>query len=154
MQVSDILKRYEPLLSNILDILHDLQDAKDKKYLEKEELHEVAKYLNVKRARVMGIATFYSMYSIHSRGKYIIRFCISPHCSVKKSRDTFHFLSEILNTAEGETTADGIFTLEKSECLGICVGAPVMMINDEVFGNLDKDKIKNIIKEYQNGVKK
>ena len=149
--IDEILSRYDKNPENILFALHDIQDSKEKKYLEFDELKAVAKYFNVPLSKVKGVATFYSMYSVKPRGKYIIRVCESAPCHVKGALDIIKIFKEKLGIEKvGETTEDGLFTLETTSCLGVCGVAPVCMINDEIYGNLTEEKIENLIKEYKN----
>ncbi|HHF53118.1 MAG TPA: NADH-quinone oxidoreductase subunit NuoE [candidate division WOR-3 bacterium] len=147
MKREEILKKYTPELENILFILHDLQDNNPQHYLSKEDLQAVADYLNVPYSYVHGVATFYSMFSLKPRGKYIIRVCESPACHLMGSSSVIYELAKLLGIGIGETTPDGLFTLELSSCLGVCGVAPAVMINDEVYGNLTPEKIRQIIEE-------
>ncbi len=147
MKREEILQKYTPELENILFILHDLQDNNPQHYLSKEDLEAVANYLNVPYSYVHGVATFYSMFSLKPRGKYIIRVCESPACHLMRSSNIIYELAKLLGIGIGETTSDGLFTLELSSCLGVCGIAPAMMINDEVYGNLTPEKIRQIIEE-------
>ncbi|MBU7000495.1 MAG: NAD(P)H-dependent oxidoreductase subunit E, partial [Theionarchaea archaeon] len=94
-------------------------------------------------AEVYGVASFYSMFSTMPRGKYIIRVCTSPSCSLHGSVITM--LEDLLGISLGETTSDHLFTLEPSSCLGSCERAPVIMVNDEVYGDMTPEKIKEIL---------
>jgi len=87
------------------------------------------------------------MFSTNPRGNYIIRVCKSAPCHVMGAKDIIENIKKTLGIEIGETTKDKLFTLELSSCLGICDVAPAMMINDEVYGNLNPDKIKKIFKE-------
>lgn len=144
--IQKILEKYEKNEENILFALHDIQDSKNEKYLTTEELKEVAKYFNVPLSRVTGVATFYSMYSLKKRGKYIIRVCESAPCHVTGALNIIQAFKKYLNLEKvGETTKDGLFTLETTSCLGVCGIGPVCQINDEVYGNLTEEKVKEII---------
>ena len=149
MDIGKILEEFEPSLDNLLLILSAIQKKHPQNYLPEEALSEVARYLNVTEATIYGMASYYSMLSLKPRGKNLIRICGSPVCKLKGSEFLIDFLKEYLGCDVNETTADGIFTLETCECLGYCNHSPAMMINDELFGNLDKEKIKTIIEEYK-----
>ncbi|MEE4215883.1 MAG: NAD(P)H-dependent oxidoreductase subunit E [Bacteroidales bacterium] len=150
MKTSDILRKFSPEHKNMLNILHAIQDNNPYNYLAGDDLKEVAAYLNTTLSHVYGVATYYTMLSVKPRGKYIIRACNSPVCLIEGSLDVLEELKQLLDTGIGETTADRLFTLEVSECLGHCAMAPVMMINDRIYGNLDRKKIADIINEYKN----
>ena len=95
--------------------------------------------------------TFYSMYSVTPRGKYIIRMCESAPCHVNGAENILESLKEELGIQAGETTSDGLFTLEHTACLGTCEVSPAMQINEVVFGNLTAAKVKEIIENYRSG---
>jgi len=133
----------------MLNILHALQDNNPYNYLVTDDLKAVAAYLNTTLSHVYGVATYYTMLSVKPRGKYIIRACNSPVCLMEGSLNVLEVLKDILAVNIGETTADRLFTLEVSECLGQCARAPVMMINKEIYGNLDRQAISGIIQELK-----
>ena len=144
-----IIKRYPPKRDNLLYILHDLQDANSQNYITSEDVEAVSKYLGISASEVEGIISFYTMFSRKPRGKYIIRFCDSPTCHLLKGLDVLDEVKRILRIDVGETTTDGLFTLEMTSCLGACGVAPAMMINDEIYGNLTPLKAKKIIESYK-----
>jgi len=147
MSREEILKKYEQTSDNLLAILHDIQDNKDEHYLTKEDLKKVSDYLDLTYGFVHGVATFYSMFSLKPRGKNIIRVCQSPPCHLMGSTTISKELIKILGIKFGETTKDGLFTLEMTSCLGVCGVAPAIMINDQVFGNLNKERLCEVIEE-------
>jgi NADH-quinone oxidoreductase subunit E len=142
-----ILKKYEPRLDNILYILHDLQNNNTRHYVAREDIQSCAEYLGMPYSYVHGVATFYTMFSLAPRGRHIIRLCESPPCHLMGSSSVLDYLRESLNIGVGETTDDGLFTLELTSCLGICAVAPAVMINDEMFGKLTPEKIDTILGE-------
>lgn len=145
MSVQEIIHKHAPEKDNILLILHELQDNHPQHYLTEEALEQVAHYLNITKSAVFGVATYYTMFSLKPRGRYIIRVCVSAVCELMKSRSVIARLESLLNIKTGETTPCGLFTLETSECLGQCQEAPSMMINDKVYNNLDDQRIEQII---------
>lgn len=147
--VKEILSRFEPKRENLLDILHAIQDASPTKNLTKEDVEAVATYLGITPAEVWGTATFYSMFSVKPRGKHIIRVCVSPACHLMGKESVLEAIKRELNIDVGETTKDGLFTLEISSCLGICGVAPAMMIDEVAYGNLTPEKVKRILDEYR-----
>ena len=134
----------------MLAILHALQDSNPYNYLDGEDLKAAADYLNTTMSHVYGVATYYSMYSVKPRGKYIIRACNSPVCSMEGSFNIIEELRRLLGVDIGETTSDRLFTLELTECLGHCASAPVIMINKEIYGNLDREMLAGLIEKYKN----
>ncbi len=147
--IGEILKRFEPRRENLLDILHAMQEASPTNSLSKEDIEAVAKYVGITPAEVWGTATFYSMFSVKPRGKYVIRVCTSPACHLLGGESVLEALKRELGIDVGETTKDGVFTLETSSCLGICGVAPAMMIDEIAYGNLTPEKIKEIILSYR-----
>jgi NADH:ubiquinone oxidoreductase subunit E len=145
MNTEAILKRYEPVEDNLLLILHDLQNSNPRNYLETDDLDRVVRYLNLTRSAVYGVVQYYGMFSLDPRGKHIIRMCISPVCRLLKGIDVLGELESLLKIKVGETTADGLFTLEESECLGHCDRAPVLMLDEEIHGNLTRDSLLSLI---------
>ena len=146
MDADTILDRYGKSPDGLLAILHDLQDANERHYLPQADLKKAAEYLRLPLSFVHGVATFYSMFSLKPRGKHIIRICQSPPCHLMGSTSVSRELMNTLGIGFGETTADGLFTLEMSSCLGVCGVAPAMMIDDEVHGNLVPERLRAIIK--------
>ena len=144
-----IFANYEPKKENLIRILHDIQNANPQHYISEEAVTKVSEFLNVPYNHIYGVVTFYTMYSTKPRGKNIIRLCDSPPCFLKGSKNILKKLEEILNVKAGETTEDGIFTLETAACLGVCGNAPVMMINEDVYGDLSEEKTEKIIKDIR-----
>ncbi len=149
MPVTDTIKQYPPEKHNLLQILHALQDAHPENYLTPEALSETARYLNTTKAQIYGVAGYYTMFSLKPRGRHIIRVCVSPVCEMVKSQLIVDELRKQLHIDVGDTTADKLFTLEFSECLGQCQEAPSMMINQKVYNNLNPEKIREIIESYR-----
>lgn len=150
MEASEILKEYSPDHINILGILHALQNNNPYNYLDESDMKAVAEYLNTTLSHVYGVATYYTMFSIKPRGRYIIRVCNSPVCHLEGSINIIDELKSILSIGVGETTKDRLFTLELTECLGQCSDAPVIMINEDIFGDLSREKIESILNQYKN----
>jgi len=131
--------------------LHDIQDHHPQHYISEEAVQVVAEYLNIPTNHIYGVLTFYTMYSTKPRGKNIIRLCESPPCYVKGSTNILRKLKMLLGVNTGETTKDGMFTLELCACLGVCGNAPVMMINEDVYGDLTEEKVEEIIDKIRRG---
>jgi NADH-quinone oxidoreductase subunit E len=151
MNRDKILKAYEPTGDNLLSILHDIQNASPEHYLSDADLRAVADFLGLAYSFVYGVATFYSMYSLKPRGRNLIRVCQSPPCHLLGSSTISRELIKLLNIGFGETTADKLFTLEMTSCLGVCGVAPAMMVNDRVYGNLTAERIAGIIEDFRSG---
>ena len=109
----------------------------------------IAEGLGVTLSEVYGVATFYSQFRLEPNGKYTISGCLGTACYVKGSQKVLNRLSEELHTPVGKTSPDGLFTLNATRCLGACGLAPVMTINDEVYGRLVPDDIPGILAKYR-----
>ena len=144
-----IFAKYSPEQENLINILHDIQDENPQNYVSEEAVEAVSAYLDVPVSHIYGVLSFYTMYSTRPRGKNIIRLCESPPCFLKGSERILKKLREILGIKIGQTTDDGLFTLELCACLGVCGNAPVMMINEDVYGDLTEEKLEKIIAEIK-----
>ncbi len=149
MSIQETIKQFRPQQHNLLNILHALQDKHPQQYLTEDALGEVAQYLRLTKSSVYGVAKYYSMFSLTPRGSYIIRVCASAVCELLKANEVIARLESVLGIQKGETTADGLFSLELSECLGQCQEAPSMMVNDQVFNLLDNDRIQEIVEHFR-----
>ncbi len=145
--LSDILERYGDSSSNLITILQKAQDIYG--YLPKDVMYHIAEKIGVTPADIVGVATFYSQFRLAPIGKYLIMSCQGTACHVNGSERVSAAISEYLGIGNGETTADGLFTLENVACLGCCSLAPVIMINGEAYGNLTPDSAVAVIKEIQ-----
>ena len=141
----ELLEKYPPSMESLLDILHELQAAEPRHYLTPDALRATAVYLNVPLSEVVSTATFYSMYSLSPRGRHIVRICESPPCQLVGADSLLDLLAAHLRVAVGGTTEDGVFTLETTSCLGVCGVAPAMMVDEELYGNLTKEKVIGVI---------
>jgi len=151
MNREKILQNFEASGDNLLAILHDIQDASTEHYLSEADLRAVADYLGLAYSFVYGVATFYTMFSLKPRGRYLIRVCQSPPCHLLGSTTISRELIRLLRIGFGETSADKRFTLEMSSCLGVCGVAPAMMVNNQVYGNLTPDLIAEVIEGLRRG---
>ena len=145
MTVSELVARRGNARQNLLQILHDLQDQTPDHSLHQDSLAELAKIMHIPVADIVGTASFYSMFSFRPRGRHIIRLCDSPPCYVLGEENVLQALETQLGIGIGETTPDGRFTLETTSCLGTCGVAPVMMVDEEVYGNLTAAKVAEIL---------
>ena len=109
----------------------------------------IAEGLGVTLSEVYGVATFYAQFTLEPAGKYIISVCMGTACYVKGSQKVLDKLSEVLDVPVGKTSADGLFTLNATRCLGACGLAPVMTVNEEVYGRLTPEDIPGIIAKYR-----
>jgi NADP-reducing hydrogenase subunit HndA len=118
-------------------------------YLPIEVQKMVSEGLSVPLEEVYGVATFYSQFALNPKGKYKVSACLGTACYVKGAGDIFDKLSEKLGIGNGECTADGKFSLEACRCIGACGLAPVLTVNEDVYGRLTLNEVEDIIKKYQ-----
>jgi NADH-quinone oxidoreductase subunit E len=144
-RISKILREYTPHRENLLSILHHIQDIEPLHYIPPQYIQHIADYVHMSPSQIVGVISFYSLLSLTPRSPYIIRVCTSTPCHIMGNAAVIDMLEEILGISAGQTTADGLFTLETTSCLGLCDQAPAMMINDTVYGTLTGKKIEQII---------
>ena len=149
MNVDKILKRYNAERENLIQALHDIQDSTEGNYLRTGDLKKAADYFHISLSEINSVVEFYSMFSKKPRGKYVIRVCQSPPCYIKGAFNVLGELKNLLGIDLNDTTKDQLFTIETTSCLGACAEAPVMSVNNIIYGKLDTDKIKDIIKRYR-----
>lgn len=144
-KINDILEKFSYAGGNLIQILLEVQQLSGKNYLPKEWLEYVAKALDLPMSKVYGVITFYAMFSVEPRGKYLIEVCKSGPCHVVGSKSILLMLENELGIKPGETTSDGLFTLELSSCFGACDISPAVKIGEEVYGKLTQDRLKTLI---------
>ena len=130
----------------LMPIMQKAQDIYG--YLPYEVQKIISDELDVPMEKIYGVATFYSQFNLYPKGQYKISVCLGTACYVKGSGDIYNKLMEILGIAGGECTADGKFSLDACRCIGACGLAPVMMINDDVYGRLTPDELDGILAKY------
>ena len=148
-QVDAIIARHKDQAGALMPVLQEVQEAVG--YLPPAVQERIAAGLNIQGSEVFGVMSFYSMYTWKPKGKYVIRMCESPPCHVTGAENMLHALQKELGIGLGETTSDGLFTLEFTACLGVCEVAPAMQINEVVIGNLTAAKIKQVLADYRAG---
>ncbi|MCS7239926.1 MAG: NAD(P)H-dependent oxidoreductase subunit E [Candidatus Bipolaricaulota bacterium] len=151
MEKKAILEKFPRSPDVLLALLHALQRANPQNYLTHEDLELAAQYLGLPLSRVRDAVTFYTMFSLKPRGKHIIRVCASPNCHLAGAWSVLEELKGELGIDVGETTPDGLFTLECTSCLGVCGVAPVMMVDEEVVGNLTPLRAREVIRRIREG---
>ena len=140
-----IKNKYLPEMENLLLILTDLQQSSQSNSISSDDMAWTAEYLNTSLSSVYGVVKYYSMFSNEPRGKFVIRVCQSPVCHMMADRPLVGAVEGELGTTGGQVTDDGMFSVETVECLGHCEKAPVMMVNEAVYGNLSFEKIQGIV---------
>ncbi len=144
-KLKPVLDKYKSYPGSLITILQKAQDLYG--YLPIDLLSYIAHETKIKPAKVMGVVTFYTQFRMEPVGKNLILLCQGTACHVNGSSSIEQAICDELNIKEGETTPDGLFTLNNVACLGCCSLSPVMMINDETYGNLTPDNVRKIIKD-------
>ena len=142
-----VIAEYKNVGGALMPVLQKAQDIYG--YLPIEVQTMVAEGLDVPLEKVYGVSTFYSQFSLYPKGKYKVSVCLGTACYVKGSGDIYGKLMEKLGIEGGECTPDGKFSLEACRCIGACGLAPVITINDDVYGRLVPDDIGEILAKYE-----
>ncbi len=143
----EILKKYPKEKRFTLAILQDVQRTYG--FIPRETMDYIAEYLNLPVSEIYSMATFYKALSLKAKGKYVIKVCNGTACHIRGSNTLIEEVAAELNISPGETTNDGLFSIEIVNCLGACALAPVMVINDKYYGQMTKDKVKSVINQYR-----
>jgi len=146
-ELKQAIDEYRDMEGSLIMVLHRAQEIFG--YLPEDVQRFVARELNLPVSEVYGVTTFYSYFSLKPRGKYRIAVCLGTACYVRGAAEIVSAIEKELGIKVNDTTADGRFTLEVSRCIGACGLAPVMTINDHVYGRLTADKIPEILAKHQ-----
>ena len=131
-------------------LMHVMQEAQEiYGYLPYEVQIMIAEGMDVPLEKVYGVSTFYAQFSLSPKGENNISVCLGTACYVKGSQHILDKISEVLGIGPGECTADGSFSLEACRCIGACGLAPVLTVNDEVYGKITEDDVPGILAKYQ-----
>ena len=145
-QLKQVIDENKSDKSNLMVVMQKAQDIYG--YLPIEVQNMIAEGMDVPMEKVYGVATFYAQFSLSPKGKYNISVCLGTACYVKGSGDIFDRLSERLGIGADECTADGKFSLTACRCIGACGLAPVLTVNDDVYGRLTVDDVDDILAKY------
>ena len=146
-QINEICDRYANEKTPLMMILSDIQ--KEYGYIPLEVQEIVSQRTGVSVAEIYGVVTFYSFFSLTPKGKYVIGVCLGTACYVKGAGQVLDKFAEIIGIKPGETSADGLFTLDALRCIGACGIAPAVTINGKVYPKLTVDAIPKIVEEYK-----
>ncbi len=133
--------------SYLIAVLHRAQELFG--YLPREIMDEVAETLQIPTAHIWGVATFYHYFNLEPIGKHVVSVCMGTACYVKGAGQVLETLKKELGIEVGQTTEDMLFTLQEARCLGACGIAPVIMIDDKIYGELDKKKTSDIVNRFR-----
>lgn len=145
-KINEICDRYIGEKTPLMMILSDIQNEYGYIPLEVQQL--VSKKTGISVAEIYGVVTFYSFFSLKPKGKYVIGCCLGTACYVKGAQQIIDKFSEILGVKPGETTADGLFTIDALRCIGACGIAPAVTINGKVYPKMTVDAVQGVVDEY------
>jgi len=137
--------------SYLIAVLHKVQELFG--YLPKDVMDVVADKMQIPTAHIWGVATFYHYFNLKPIGKHTISVCMGTACYVKGADKIVETLKKELKIGVGETTEDGLFTLQEARCLGACGIAPVIMVDEKIYGELDAKKTIDVINQYRKAAK-
>jgi NADH-quinone oxidoreductase E subunit len=146
-RIEQVIEEYQGKKNSLIQILHVAQNIYG--YLPFELQKFIAEKLNMPLSEIYGVVTFYSFFSTQPRGKYTIGVCLGTACYVRGGKKIVDKLADILEIGPGETTKDQKFTLEVMRCIGACGLAPAMTINGKVFKQVNPDKLKSLLANYE-----
>lgn len=147
-----ILKKYpEGRQASAVLALLDLAQRQHENWVPQAAIDYIANFLDMAPIRVMEVATFYTMVNLEPIGKYHLQVCGTTPCWLRGSNEVFAAIKEEIGIGSGESTDDGMFTVTEVECLGACVNAPMMQINDDYYEDLDGENTKAILKALKEG---
>ena len=147
-QAEEILGFYDSEKTNLITLLQEMQEAYG--YLPESVLKLISEVTGLKEAKIYGVATFYSQFRLKPVGENLIMLCQGTACHVNGSGKIESAIKDVLGVAEGEITADGLFTYINVACLGCCSLAPVMMINDQTYAKLTPEKVGEVLNDIRN----
>jgi len=145
--VKEICDSYANEPSPLMMILSAVQ--KKYGYIPLEVQQIISEKTGIPVAEIYGVVTFYSFFSLKPKGKYVLGICLGTACYVKGSQQVVDKFSSLLGIQPGETTKDGLFTIEAIRCIGACALAPAMSVNGKVFPKVTPDQVGKIIDEYR-----
>ena len=146
-QITEICARYENERTPLMMILSDIQ--KEYGYIPLEVQELVSEKTGISVAEIYGVVTFYSFFSLKPKGKYVIGCCLGTACYVKGAQQVIDKFSELLGIGTGETTEDGLFTIDAVRCLGACAIAPAVSVNGKIFAKVSVSDIQGIIDDLR-----
>lgn len=145
--LKEIIDRYPRERRYALAVMQDMQ--RHYSYIPREGLELLAGHVGCKVAELYSMATFYKALSLKPKGKHIIKLCDGTACHIRGSMTLVEGITRILGIADGETTEDGLFSLELVNCLGSCALAPVMVVDETYYGKMTMEKLPEVIDEYR-----
>ncbi len=146
-EIDDIMKDYPDAGRDaLIPVLQKVQDKQG--YLSRESITRIGKHLNLPASKIYGVATFYNQFRFQALGRFHIQVCRGTACHVKGSLAVLDAIKQELQIEAGQTSRDGLFSLEVVACIGACGLAPVISINGEFYADLTPKKVRDIIEDY------
>lgn len=145
-ELDEFLDYYRDVKGNTILILQEIQNRY--RYLPEDVLHRVSERNHIPLSELYGVATFYSQFKFNRPGELQIKACHGTACHINNAVRISEIIEDQLGVAAGETTVDGKFSLDDVACLGCCSLAPVIMINEKVYGKLDDKKLRKVLNSY------
>ncbi len=146
-KINTIIDHYGKEKESLLMIMQDISDIYN--YVPPEVVPLLVERLGIQESLVYSVATFYKTISLEPRGKYIVSVCTGTACHVRGAEKITEALEERLKIAEGQTSSDGLFTLEGVRCIGCCASGPVITVNKDTHGGLDRSRALEILDKYE-----
>jgi NADH-quinone oxidoreductase subunit E len=146
-EAEKIIQRYRNQKGILIPLLQDIQAAYG--YVPAESIELISKQLSIYPVKIYGILTFYTQFHLAPQGKHTLKVCQGTACHVMGCKDILDYLMEKLKVSEGQTTSDGMFTLERVACLGCCGMAPVVMIDNDFYGRCTIQEVKKLLSKYR-----
>jgi len=147
-RIDEILQRFPQIKRNaLIPMLQAVQDEFG--YISEEAIARIGAHLSLPTSKVFGLATFYNQFSFAPRGNYHIVLCNGSSCHLGGSGELLKEIQKLLDIKDGETTRDGMFSLEVQSCIGACGQSPVMSVNGVYYSGLGVKEVREIIKQYQ-----
>ena len=145
--VEEVIAKFPKTRENLISILQEVQAEYG--YLSRDSINRISDYLKLPSSKIFGVATFYNQFKLSAPGRIQISMCRGTACHVKGSLNLLDTCSQVLGIEVGQTTKDGLFSLETVACLGCCSIAPAMMVNGRFFGRLDKKKVEYLLETWR-----
>ncbi|MFI5368823.1 MAG: NADH-quinone oxidoreductase subunit NuoE [Spirochaetia bacterium] len=145
--VEEVIAKYPKSREHLISILQEVQAEYG--YLSNESIHRISDYLGLPSSKIFGVATFYNQFKLNAPGRIQVAICRGTACHVKGSLNLLDSCRQLLGIEVGQTSKDGLFSLETVACLGCCSIAPAMMVNGRFFGRLDKKMLEKLIDKWR-----
>lgn len=145
-KIDEILEKYGLRHEALIAMFQDIQQLEN--YLPLRTLQYVSEKLEVPLSRIYHMATFYKSFSLEPRGRHIVKVCLGTACHINRAAQNLEQIEKTLHISEGETTQDGMFSLETVNCVGTCALAPVTIVDEDYYGAVTPSEVEDILSDY------